>query len=82
MSFHRYFVRGLSYADVVGELVVGIYLIIIQNMLNPLSQDFLSFNMEIVQNSLKTLSEVFLNINNFIFHFLLTFYDEIFSCSL
>ena len=76
-----YFVRGLSYADVVGELVVGIYLIIIQNMLNPLSQDFLSFNMEIVQNSLKTFSEVFSNINNFIFYFLLTFYDEIFMLS-
>ena len=72
-----YFVRGLSYADVIGELVVGIYLIIMQNMLNPLSQDYLSFDMEIVQNAVKTLSEV-LNLNNFIFYFLNTFYDEIF----
>ena len=73
-----YFVRGLSYADVVGELVVGIYLIIIQNMLNPLSQDNLSFNMEIVQNSFSTFSEVFSNLNNFIFYFLIYLYDEIF----
>ena len=48
-----YFVRGLSYADVIGELCVAIYLIIIQHMLNPLSQDYLSFNMEIVQNAAK-----------------------------
>ena len=72
-----YFVRGLSYADVIGELVVGIYLIIIQNMLNPLSQDYLSFDMDIVQKAIKTFSEV-LNLNNFIFYFLITFYDEIF----
>ena len=72
-----YFVRGLSYADVIGELCVGIYLIIMQNMLNPLSQDFLSFNMEIVQNAIKTFSDV-LNINGFIVYFLLNFYDEIF----
>jgi hypothetical protein len=72
-----YFVRGLSYADVISELCVAIYLIIIQHMLNPLSQDYLSFNMSIVENSLKTVSEV-LNLNNFIFYFLITFYDEIF----
>ena len=34
-----YFVRGLSYADVVGELCVAVYLVIIQQMKNPLSQD-------------------------------------------
>ena len=62
-----YFVRGLSYADVIGELCVGIYLIIMQNKLNPLSQDYLSFNMEIIQNAIKTVSEV-LNINGFIFY--------------
>ena len=73
-----YFVRGLSYADVIGELVVGIYLIVMQNMLNPLSQDFLSFNMEIIQSSFKTFTEVFLNLYNFIFYILLNFYDEIF----
>lgn len=50
-----YFVRGLSYADVISELCVAIYLIIIQHMLNPLSQDYLSFNMSIVENSLKLL---------------------------
>ena len=72
-----YFVRGLSYADVFGELVVGIYLIIIQNMLNPLSQDYLSFDMVIIQNAFKTIYEV-LNIFDFIFYFLVTFYDEIF----
>ena len=72
-----YFVRGLSYADAIGELVVAIYLIMIQNMLNPLSQDYLSFDMQIIQNSLKTINDV-LNINNFIFYFLITFYDEIF----
>ena len=72
-----YFVRGLSYADVIGELCVGIYLIIIQNMLNPLSQDYLSFNMEIIQNAIKTYNEV-LNLNGFIFYLLLNFYDEIF----
>ena len=71
-----YFVRGLSYADAIGELVVAIYLIIIQNKLNPLSQDYLSFDMQIIQNSLKTINDV-LNINNFIFYFLITFYDEI-----
>jgi hypothetical protein len=75
-----YFVRGLSYADVIGELCVGIYLIIMQNKLNPLSQDYLSFNMEIIQNAIKTVSEV-LNINGFIFYFLLNFYDEIFMLS-
>ncbi len=72
-----YFVRGLSYADVIGELCVAIYLIIIQHMLNPLSQDYLSFNMEIVQNAVKTFNEV-LSLNGFIFYFLLYFYDEIF----
>ena len=72
-----YFVRGLSYADVIGELAVAIYLIVIQNMLNPLSQDLLSFEMSLIQNSLKTVNDV-LNVNNFIFYFLMTFYDEIF----
>ena len=72
-----YFVKGLSYADAIGELVVGIYLIIIQNQLNPFSQDYLTFNMEIIQNSFQTLNEV-LNLNNFIFYFLINFYDEIF----
>ena len=65
-----YFVRGLSYADVIGELVVGIYLVVIQNMLNPLSQDFLSFNIEIAQNSIKTLSGDILNITNFRINFI------------
>ena len=72
-----YFVRGLSYADVIGELVVAIYLIIIQNKLNPLLQDLLSFDMSMIQNSLKTINDV-LNLNNFVFSFLTTFYDEIF----
>ena len=72
-----YFVRGLSYADVIGELVVAIYLIIMQNMLNPLAQDLLSFDMSIIQNSLKTINDV-LNLNTFFFNFLITFYDEIF----
>ena len=46
-------------------------------MLNPLSQDYLSFNMEIIQNAIKTYNEV-LNLNGFIFYLLLNFYDEIF----
>ena len=32
-----YFITGLSYADVLGKLCVGIYLIIIQHIINPLS---------------------------------------------
>ena len=72
-----YFVRGLSYADVVGELCVAVYLVIIQQMQNPLSQDFLSFNMDIVKNSVSTFNEV-INVANFIFYFLINFYDEIF----
>jgi hypothetical protein len=75
-----YFVRGLSYADVIGELCVGIYLIIIQHILNPLSQDYLSFNIEIIKNSVTTFSEV-LNLKGFIFYFLIQFYDEIFMLS-
>ena len=31
-----YFITGLSYADVLGKLCVGIYLIIIQHIINPL----------------------------------------------
>ena len=72
-----YFVTGLSYADVFGELCVGIYLIIIQHIINPLSQDYLSFNLDIIKSSFETLSNA-LNIYNFILHFLLNFYDEIF----
>ena len=72
-----YFVRGLSYADAIGELVVGIYLIIIQNRFNDLLEDYLNFNMEIVISSLQTFGEIF-NLNNFIFYFLINFYDEIF----
>ena len=72
-----YFVTGLSYADVIGELFVGIYLIIIQHIINPLSQDYLSFNLEVIKSSFQTLFEV-LNLFNFIFYFLMNFYDEIF----
>jgi len=72
-----YFVRGLSYADVVGELCVAVFFIIIQQVQNPLSQDFLSFNMEIVKSSLQTINDI-LNLNGFISFFLNTFYDEIF----
>jgi hypothetical protein len=73
----NYFVTGLSYADVIGELFVGIYLIIIQHIINPLSQDYLSFNLEVIKSSFQTLFEV-LNLFNFIFYFLMNFYDEIF----
>ena len=73
----NYFVTGLSYADVIGELFVAIYLIIIQHIINPLSQDYLSFNLEVIKSSFQTLFEV-LNLFNFIFYFLMNFYDEIF----
>lgn len=72
-----YFVRGLSYADVFGELVVGVYLIIIQQMVNPNSQDYLSFNLDIIRGSYKSIMS-YVSSFGFIFYFLLTFYDEIF----
>ena len=73
-----YFITGLSYADVFGELFVGIYLIIIiQHIIHPLSQDYFSFNLDLIKSSFQTLFEV-LNIFKFIFYFLLNFYDEIF----
>ena len=72
-----YFVTGLSYADAIGELCVAIYLIIIQHIINPLSQDYLSVNVDVIKSSFQTLFDV-LNVYNFIFYFLLNFYDEIF----
>jgi len=72
-----YFVTGLSYADVFGELCVAIYLVIMIYVINPLSQDFLSFNFEVIKSSLRTLFDV-VNLYSFIFYFLINFYDEIF----
>lgn len=73
----KYFVTGLSYADVFGELCVAIYLIVMQHIINPLSQDYLSFNLTLIKSSFQTLFEV-LGLYNFIFYFLINFYDEIF----
>ena len=72
-----YFITGLSYADVLGELCVGIYLIIIQHIINPLSQDYLTFNLDMIKSSFATLIDA-LNIYKFILYFLMNFYDEIF----
>ena len=72
-----YFITGLSYADVLGELCVGIYLIIIQHIINPLSQDYLTFNLDMIKSSFGTLIDA-LNIYKFILYFLMNFYDEIF----
>ena len=67
----------MSYADVLGELCVGIYLIIIQHIINPLSQDYLTFNLDMIKSSFATLIDA-LNIYKFILYFLMNFYDEIF----
>ena len=72
-----YFVTGLSYADVIGELCVAIYLGIMQYIINPLSQNYFSFNSDIISSSLQTLFDV-INLYGFIFYFLINFYDEIF----
>ena len=73
----KYFVTGLSYADVIGELCVAIYLAILQYIINPLSQNYFSIDSNIITSSLQTLFEM-INLYSFIFYFLIYFYDEIF----
>ena len=73
-----YFVKGLSYADVFGELCTAIFLIIIQHIVNPLSQNYFStINFDTIKNAFKTFFDI-INVSEFIFYFLITFYDEIF----
>ena len=65
----EYFVKGLSFADLIGEIFVGIYLFIIKCKFIDLSQnDLTSFN-----NYIEAL-----NLKNFIYYFLIYFYDESF----
>lgn len=65
----EYFVKGLSFADLIGEIFVGIYLIIIKCKFIDLSQnDLTSFNNYVEE----------LNLKNFIYYFLIYFYDESF----
>ena len=67
----EYFVKGLSFADLIGEIFVGIYLFIIKYRFIT-QNDFLtsstSFN-----NFVETI-----NLKNFIYYFLIYFYDESF----
>ena len=72
-----YFVTGLSYADVFGELCTAIYLSVIQYIVDPLSQNYFSFDMTVIKSSFQTLFDV-MNLYSFIFYFLINFYDEIF----
>ena len=73
----NYFVTGLSYADVFGELCTAIYLSVIQYIVDPLSQNYFSFNLTVIKSSFQTLFDV-INLYSFIFYFLINFYDEIF----
>ena len=73
-----YFVKGLSYADVIGELCTAIFLVIMQYNIHPLSQNYFSpINLDIIKNAIKSFFDIF-NFSEFIYYFLINFYDEIF----
>ena len=72
----NYFVTGLSYADVFGELCTAIYLSVIQYIVDPLSQNYFSFNLTVIKSSFQTLFDV-INLYSFIFYFLINFYAVI-----
>ena len=73
-----YFVKGLSYADVFGELCTAIFLIFVQYIINPLSQNFFStMNIDIIKDAIKPVIEI-IKFSEFTFYFLINFYDEIF----
>ena len=69
----EYFVRGLSFADVIGEIFVGIYLFIIKYRFINLSQNDFSISSTSFNNFVEVL-----NLKNFIYYFLIYFYDESF----
>ena len=72
-----YFVRGLSFADVVGELCVAIFYIAMQQMSNPLTHDLMQINFSSITNTWNYIAESF-DIYGFVFWILNCFYDEIF----
>ena len=69
----EYFVKGLSLADVIGEIFVGIYLFIIKYRFINLSQNDYPTNSISFNNFVEVL-----NLKNFIYYFLIYFYDESF----
>ena len=73
----EYFVRGLSYADVYGELVIMIFAIIVVKVVSPLSHNYLYFNYELLKMSLSSICEIF-NMYEFFIYIFLHMYDELF----
>jgi len=69
----EYFVKGLSFADLIGEIFVAIYLFIIKYKFINLSQNELSTNSTFFNNFVEVL-----NLKNFIYYFLIYLYDELF----
>jgi len=69
----EYFVKGLSFADLIGEIFVSIYLFIIKYRFINLTQNDLPINSTSFNNFVEVL-----NLKNFIYYFLIYLYDELF----